>query len=175
MRALRVRASTFGVAGTLSGFCRNSQSGQAAANERQVVVSCAVTQDANDVGQDQPMVAKTAETLGAVGGTEPIGLVLSDAGYWSEENATAEGPDRLIVTLEDWRQRRAAREMGTTTGPPPKMRRRSRPWTTGCAPPRARPPTPRVHTPSSRCSEITEITRRTAAGTAFDAGASTRR
>lgn len=92
---------------------------QAAANEHQVVVSCAVTQDANDVGQYQPMVAKTEETLGAVGVTEPLGLVLADAGYWSEDNATAAGPDRLIATLKDWKQRRAAREMGTTTGPPP--------------------------------------------------------
>ncbi len=92
---------------------------QAAANEHQVVVSCSVTQDANDVGQYQPMVAKTEDTLGAVGVTEPIGLVLADAGYWSEDNASAAGPDRLIATLKDWKQRRAAREMGTTTGPPP--------------------------------------------------------
>lgn len=92
---------------------------QAAANEHQVVVACAVTQDANDVDQYQPMVTRTEETLGAVGVTETIGLVAADAGYWSEDNATAEGPDRLIATLKDWKQRRAAREMGTTTGPPP--------------------------------------------------------
>jgi transposase len=91
---------------------------QAAANERQVVVSCAVSQDANDVGLYEPMVEITEETLGAVGVTELIGLVLADAGYWSEDNATACGPDRLIATLKDWKQRRAAREMGTTTGPP---------------------------------------------------------
>lgn len=35
------------------------------------------------------------------------------------DNAAAEGPDRLIATLKDWKQRRAARQMGTTTGPPP--------------------------------------------------------
>ncbi|MFO1533927.1 MAG: transposase, partial [Thermoplasmatota archaeon] len=45
--------------------------------------------------------------------------VVGDAGYWSEANATASGPDRLIATSKDWKQRRAAREMGTTTGPAP--------------------------------------------------------
>jgi len=34
-------------------------------------------------------------------------------------NATTPGPDRLIATAKDWKQRRAAREMGTTTGDAP--------------------------------------------------------
>lgn len=92
---------------------------QAAVNGGQVVVSCEVTQDANDVDQYQPMVRRTEENLAAVGVTDPIGLALADAGYWSDDNATAMGPDRLIATLKDWKQRRAATEMGTTTGPPP--------------------------------------------------------
>ena len=45
--------------------------------------------------------------------------MLADAGYGSEGNATAEGPTRLIATLKDWKQRRAAQEMDTTTGAPP--------------------------------------------------------
>jgi transposase len=92
---------------------------QATANANQVVVACEVSQDANDVGLYEPMVGKTEENLAAVGVTEPVGLVTADAGYWSEDNATAQGPDRLIATQKDWKQRRAAREMGTTTGPPP--------------------------------------------------------
>jgi transposase len=92
---------------------------QAAVNENQIVVACDVTQDANDVGQYQPMVAATHDALGAAGVSQPIGVVLADAGYWSEDNATAAGPDRLIATLKDCKQRRAARDMGTTTGPPP--------------------------------------------------------
>jgi hypothetical protein len=92
---------------------------QAAVNEHQIVLSCAVTQDANDVRQYEPMVAVTQRTLAAAGIAEPIGMVLADAGYWSNDNATVAGPDRLIATLKDWKQRRAAREMGTTTGPPP--------------------------------------------------------
>lgn len=92
---------------------------QAAVNEHQIVVGHAVTQDANDVNQYQPMVAATRTTLDAAGISGPIGIVLADAGYWSDDNATAQGPDRLIATLKDHKQRRAARDLGTTTGPPP--------------------------------------------------------
>jgi hypothetical protein len=92
---------------------------QAAVNEHQIVVACAVTQDANDVNQYQPMVTAAQDTLHAAGITKPIAMVLADAGYWSDDNATAQGPERLIATLKDWKQRRAAREMGTTSGPPP--------------------------------------------------------
>jgi transposase len=92
---------------------------QAAVNERQVVVACGVSHDNTDVGHYAPMVAAAQASLAAAGVAQPIGTVLADAGYWSERNATAEGPDRLIATLKDWKQRRAARDMGSTTGPPP--------------------------------------------------------
>jgi transposase len=92
---------------------------QAAVNEHQIVVAAAVTQDANDVGQYQPMVAATQANLAAVGITDGIGVVLADAGYWSDANATAEGPPRLIATLKDHKQRKAAQTAGVTTGPPP--------------------------------------------------------
>lgn len=92
---------------------------QAAVNHAQVIVACHVSQDANDVGLWQPMVAITRDTLDRAGVTDPIGLVLGDAGYWSEDNATADGPDRLIATSKDHKQRRAARELGTTEGDPP--------------------------------------------------------
>jgi len=92
---------------------------QAAVNENQIVVAAVVTQDANDVQQYQPMVAATRSALDAAGITDPIGCVLADAGYWSDDNANAEGPDKLIATLKDYKQRRAARDLGTTTGPPP--------------------------------------------------------
>jgi transposase len=92
---------------------------QASVNQNQIVVACTLSQDTNDVGLYQPMVTATAQALSRVGVTQPIGKVLADAGYWSEDNATVDGPDRLIATLKDWKQRRAAREMGTTSGPPP--------------------------------------------------------
>jgi len=92
---------------------------QAAVNDQQIVVACSVTQEGNDVHQYQPMAAATATTLTAARVTGAIGLLLADAGYWSEDNANAPGPERLIATLKDWKQRRAARELGTTTGLPP--------------------------------------------------------
>ncbi len=100
--------------GWLQGF-----NAQAAVNAQQVVLACAVTQDHNDVAQFVPMMAAVAANAAAAGIEGGLGTVLADAGYWSETNATAPGPDRLIATSKDWKQRRAAREMGTTTGPAP--------------------------------------------------------
>ena len=103
---------------TASGWVQGFNA-QAAVNAQQVVVACAVTQDRNDVGQLVPMMAAVAANATAAGIEGSVGTVLGDAGYWSEANATAPGPDRLIATSKDWKQRRAAREMGTTTGPAP--------------------------------------------------------
>ncbi len=103
---------------TASGWVQGFNA-QAAVNAQQVVVACAVTQDRNDVGQLVPMMAAVAANAAAAGIEGSVGTVLGDAGYWSEANATAPGPDRLIATSKDWKQRRAAREMGTTTGPAP--------------------------------------------------------
>lgn len=92
---------------------------QAAVSECQIVLSCSVTQEANGLRQYQPMVDATVASLAAAGVSEAIGTFLADAGYWSEANATSVGPQRLIATTKDWKQRRVARELGTTDGPPP--------------------------------------------------------
>jgi transposase len=92
---------------------------QAIVNPRQIVLACQVSQDAADVGLYTPMGTHLHDTLTAAGITTPVGLVLADAGYWSETNATHPGPDRLIATLKDHKQRRAARDLGQTYGPPP--------------------------------------------------------
>jgi transposase len=92
---------------------------QAIANRHQIVLACDVSQDANDVGLYEPMMTALTRTLTAAGITAPVGLALADAGYWSHANATAPGPERLIATLKDHKQRRAARELGQTSGPPP--------------------------------------------------------
>ena len=103
---------------TAKGFVQGFNA-QAAVNENQVVIACAVTQEANDCRQLVPMMAATATAIAAAGIDGEVGTVLADAGYWSEANATAEGPSRLIATLKDWKQRKAARDLGETTGPPP--------------------------------------------------------
>jgi transposase len=92
---------------------------QAAVNEHQIVVGCSVTQQANDSLQLLPMIQAVLHSIHAAGILAVIGLFLADAGYWSDANATAPGPDRLIATLKDWKQRRAARALGQTSGPPP--------------------------------------------------------
>lgn len=104
----------------------NTQSGwvqgynvQACVNEDQVVIAYSATQDHNDSNQLVPMIEATEQTAKAAGIEEEVGLLLADAGYWSEDNATAPGPDRLIATTKDWKQRKAARELGKTVGPPP--------------------------------------------------------
>jgi transposase len=92
---------------------------QAIANPNQIVLACEATQDANDVQQYEPMTRRLGETLTRAGIIDPVALALADAGYWSEHNATCPGIDRLIATLKDHKQRRAAREHGHTDGPPP--------------------------------------------------------
>lgn len=94
--------------------------GQAIVNRHQIVLACAVTQDANDIEQYEPMLEGLECNLNSAGiPQQQAGLMLADAGYCSEANLTAEGPERLIATLKDWKQRRAARELGTTSGEPP--------------------------------------------------------
>jgi transposase len=103
---------------TLAGWVQGYNA-QVVVASNQIVLAQSVSQDAFDVGLFQPMVSLLAETANAAGITDPATLVLADAGYWSEANATVNGPDRLIATLKDHKQRRAAREAGTTTGDPP--------------------------------------------------------
>lgn len=100
--------------GWLQGF-----NAQAVVTAGQIVVATSVSQDANDLGQFIPMLSKLGGTLAAADITDLVELILADAGYWSDANAAAEGPDRLIATLKDYKQRRAAREAGSTTGDPP--------------------------------------------------------
>jgi transposase len=92
---------------------------QAIVNPHQIVLACEVSQDASDIHLYAPMNDKLTRTLNAAGITSEIGLELADAGYCSEANLTCPGPDRLIATTKDHKQRRAARELGHTDGPPP--------------------------------------------------------
>ena len=92
---------------------------QAIVNPHQIVLACDVSQDPGDVQLYKPMNDKLTRTLTAAGITDQVELELADAGYCSEHNLTRPGPDRLIATSKDWKQRRAARELGQTDGPPP--------------------------------------------------------
>lgn len=88
---------------------------QAVVTADQVIVAAAVTDQGNDVEQFVPMTEETATNLVAVGVDEEIGIVLADAGYFSDDNATAEGPDRLIATAKSW----TLAQKEPTAGEPP--------------------------------------------------------
>ena len=92
---------------------------QAFVNPQQIVLAVDVSQDPGDVRLFEPMNDKLTQTLTTAGITTEVELELADAGYCSEANLTCPGPDRLIATTKDWKQRRAARELGHTDGPPP--------------------------------------------------------
>lgn len=92
---------------------------QAAANQAGVILAAVVTQAHNDVGQCTPMMAAVAGQLAAAGIDEPIGAMLFNAGYLSEDNLTAIGPDRLIATAKSWKLGRTVPQHGYPGGDPP--------------------------------------------------------
>jgi transposase len=98
-------------------------------SEDGVIIATALTQDTNDTGWFEPMLdaARQAARLitahrpgrsadrdrGPDGdGGQEIGLILADAGYCSERNLTAPGPDRLIATGKHRDLEKAARNDG---------------------------------------------------------------
>lgn len=96
---------------------------QAVVTEDQVIVAAEVTQEENDVHQLHAILEKATENCAAVEAKADIGVVLADAGYWSEENATRETDgdmELLIATAKDWKQRKAMRELPPPRGPLPK-------------------------------------------------------
>lgn len=92
---------------------------QAAVASGQVIVAADVTDEANDVHQLHPMLAHLQQELQAAGVEESVGRALFDAGYWSEANlaqASPDGPELLVATTKDWKQRKALRERGCPRG-----------------------------------------------------------
>jgi transposase len=79
---------------------------QLVVSDDHLIIGCKVTTATVDVNQFEPMLAIAAHGAAALDrgriragmAAEPIGLVLADAGYLSEDNLTAAGPDRLIAT-----------------------------------------------------------------------------
>jgi transposase len=85
---------------------------------RRLVLAAEVTQDANDMHQAVPMMNT------AVANTERAGLgtpelFALDAGYWSDDNLTADGPDRLIAPGKNRTMLAELRTNGYATGQAP--------------------------------------------------------
>jgi transposase len=93
---------------------------QAIVSQDQIIVANGVTQEENDVQQLKPMLETLESTLEAAGIEDQPNAALADAGYWSEANVIdctcPEGPELLIATTKDWKQRKAARERGCPRG-----------------------------------------------------------
>ncbi len=73
---------------------------QAVATESQIIIACDVTQDTGDTAQLTPMIAAANRELDAAGVTEPIGVVLGDAGYCTEAVLAGlpdDGPDYYLA------------------------------------------------------------------------------
>ena len=119
-------------------------------SEDGLIIATELTADTADTGWFEPMLRAAGDAAAAIaahrGGSRPapartgggIGLVLADAGYCSEDNLTAPGPDRLIVTGKRRSLEKAARDAGAApagAGPPPGR------CAPGCKPKTASPPT----------------------------------
>ena len=87
------------------------------------MVAVGVTQEANDVQQLKPMLDTMERALEVAGIEERPRTALADAGYWSEANVTTcnkpGGPELLIATTKDWKQRKLLRERGCPRGRTP--------------------------------------------------------
>lgn len=92
--------------------------GQAMVTEDQIIIAAELTMEENDVKQLIPMIEKAEETVAELElDDKGIGVVLADAGYCSDtnmESTGSSGPECLIATRKDWKQRQALRE----TDPP---------------------------------------------------------
>ncbi|MCI1788704.1 MAG: transposase [Actinomyces sp.] len=88
-----------------------------------LIVAVDATQNPNDMASFVPMMTAAVVAADAAhqvsGSTEhQIGVVLADAGYCSNHNLNAPGPDRLIA-LGKGRDHTATARHSPTAGPPP--------------------------------------------------------
>ncbi|WP_030470291.1 transposase [Lentzea aerocolonigenes] len=87
-----------------------------------LVLALTLTSSPADTGELTPMMQCTVTAAELINGErdapEQLGTVLADAGYCSEDNLTAEGPDRLIATGKAHQLAQQATQ-DPTSGPPP--------------------------------------------------------
>jgi transposase len=94
---------------------------QLAVTDDQLIAAVDLTSVSVDVNAFAPMMTaavEVAKLLTHAGIDTEIGTVVADAGYFSETNLIADGPDRLIAT-GDRRATDAGVKATPTTGPPP--------------------------------------------------------
>lgn len=83
-----------------------------------IIIAAELTTEENDVKQLLPMIVKAEENIAELKiDDKGLGVVLADAGYCSDmnmENTNTDGPECIIATQKDWKQRQAIKE----TDPP---------------------------------------------------------
>jgi transposase len=89
---------------------------QFAVTDDHCILGVHTSQDANDTHCYVPAITAATKQAGALG--KQIGLVLMDSGYFTDENLTAAGPERLIAPGKNRDLYADARE-DPTDGPPP--------------------------------------------------------
>ena len=92
---------------------------QVVVTKEQIIIAADVTQEENDKKQLHPMLKQAQVELEKAGVEEEIGMLLADAGYWSERNIQAadpDGPELLVATAKDRKQQKAFQEMGAPRG-----------------------------------------------------------
>jgi len=87
-----------------------------------LILALMLTNSPADTGELQPMLEHTEKAAELINSErdepEELGTALADAGYCSEDNLTAEGPDRLIATGKAHHVARQAKT-DPASGPPP--------------------------------------------------------
>lgn len=100
-----------GGGGSVQGF-----NAQIVVTDDHLILGCHLSQDANDSNCWTPTLESALEVAEGLG--IEVGTVLADAGYFTEANLTAEGPDRLIAPGKNRDLALQAKET-PATGPPP--------------------------------------------------------
>ena len=103
---------------TKSGYVQ-AYNAQAAINEKQIVLSAEVTQEANDRQQLKPIMKSVRENAAAAGIKCAIDKALADSGYWSDENAKPDGrvkTEYFIATTKAWKLQQAQEKMPLPRG-----------------------------------------------------------
>lgn len=89
---------------------------QLAVTDDHLILAVHVSQDANDLHCFAPTLNAATTQATALG--KDIGLVLADAGYFTADNITTPGPDRLIAPGKNHHVETAAREHPAAWPPP---------------------------------------------------------
>jgi transposase len=104
--------------------------GQVAVADDGLIVAAELTQAANDVDQLVPLLEQAEANVAAAGYPGRIGLILADAGYWSEANlASTERPGhpRLLIPPTGGKPRRSGSARPVLAGRARMIRRLAQP------------------------------------------------